>query len=64
MYKIYANDKLIYDSTNDNYRIGQGRISLKVNKSGSFVFSVYPDHFYFDKFVRMKTVITVYKSNK
>lgn len=64
MYKIYANDKLIYDSTDDDYRIGQGRISLEVNKSGSFVFSVYPDHFYFDKFVKMKTVITVYKSNK
>lgn len=64
MYKIYADDKLIYDSTVEDYRIGKGQITLEVNKSGSFSFSVYPDHFFFDKFVRMKTVITVFKSNK
>lgn len=64
MYKIYADDTVIYDSTFEDFKIGKGVITLETNKSGSFVFSVYPDHFYFDKFIRMKTVITVYKSNK
>ena len=64
MYKIYADDTLIYDSTFEDYRIGKGQITIELNKSGSFVFSVYPDHFYFDEFVRMKTVITVFKSEK
>ena len=64
MYKIYANDTLIYDSTFDDYKIGKGTISLETNKSGSFTFSLYPDHFYYDKFIRLKTVITVYKSGK
>ena len=64
MYKIYADDTLIYDSTFEDYRIGKGQITIELNKSGSFVFSVYPDHFYFDKFVRMKTIITVFKSEK
>ena len=64
MYKIYADDTLIYDSTLEDYKIGKGQITLETNKSGSFVFSVYPDHFYYDSFVRLKTVITVYKSGK
>lgn len=64
MYKIFADDTLIYDSTIDDYKIGKGSISLEVNKSGSFVFSIYPDHFYYERFIRLKTVITVYKSGK
>ena len=64
MYKIYADRTLIYDSTLEDYKIGKGTISLETNKSGSFVFSIYPDHFFYDSFVRLKTVITVYKSEK
>lgn len=64
MYKIYADDKLIYDSTLEDYKIGKGSVTLETNKSGSFTFSVYPDHFFYDSFVRLKTVITVYKSGK
>lgn len=64
MYKIFADKVLIYDSTIDDYHIGKGQISLEINKSGSFVFSVYPDHFFYDSFVRLKTVITVYKSGR
>ena len=64
MYKIYADDELIYDSTIEDYKIDKGSISLEANKSGSFTFSMYPEHFYFDKFVKLKTVITVYKSDK
>lgn len=64
MYKIYADDTLIYDSTLEDYKIGKGSISLETDKSGSFTFSVYPDHFFYDSFVRLKTVITVYKSGR
>lgn len=64
MYKIYADETLIYDSTFEDYKIGKGQISLETNKSGSFVFSLYPDHFYYNQFVRLKTVITVYKDEK
>lgn len=64
MYKIFADDTLIYDSTDETWKIAKGSISLETNKSGSFTFSLYPDHFFYDKFVRLKTVITVYKSGK
>lgn len=64
MYKIFADDTLIYDSTMDDYKIGKGQVTLEANKSGSFVFSIYPDHFYYDRFVKMRTVVTVYKSER
>ena len=64
MYKIFADNTLIYDSTIEDYKIDKGSITLETNKSGSFVFSVYPDHFYYDQFIRLKTVITVYKSGR
>ncbi len=64
MYRILADDVLIYDSTLEDYKLGKGSITLEVNKSGSFVFSVYPDHFFYDRFVKRKTVITVYKSGR
>lgn len=64
MYKIFADNTLIYDSTIEDYKIGKGSITLETNKSGSFNFSVYPDHFYYDQFIRLKTVITVYKSGR
>lgn len=61
MYKIYADNTLIYDDTIEDYKITKGSITLEPNKSGSFTFGLYPDHFYYDKFIRLKTVITVYK---
>lgn len=64
MYKIFADNILIYDSTIEDYKIGKGSINLEPNKSGSFEFSVYPDHFYYDQFVRLKTVIKVVKGSK
>lgn len=64
MYKIYADGTLIYDSTVEDYKIGAGLVSLETNKSGTFTFSLYPEHFYYDKFVKLKTVVTVTKSEK
>lgn len=64
MYQIYADNTLIYDSTLEDYKIGSGQITKELDKSGSFVFSVYPDHFFYNQFVALKTVITVYKSGR
>ena len=64
MYQIYADNTLIYDSTLEDYKIGKGEVTLEAGKSGSFVFSVYPAHFYYEQFVKLKTVVTVYKSGR
>lgn len=64
MYKIYADDVLIYDSTLEDYKICKGQVTKETDKSGSFVFSLYPDHFYYDNFAKMRTVVTVHKSGR
>lgn len=64
MYKIFADGTLIYDSTVEDYKIGKGTGTLETNKAGSFTFSLYPDHFFYDRFVKKKTVIVVTKSDR
>ena len=64
MYKIYADETLIYDSTMEDYKIGKGQVTRETDKSGSFTFSLYPDHPFYNSFVKMKTVVTVYKSGR
>lgn len=64
MYKIYADNTLIYDSTLDDYKIGKGSISLEITKAGSFTFSMYPDNPFYDKIVKMKTIVKVYRDSK
>lgn len=64
MYKVYADNTLIYDSTLDDYAITSGEIELEINKSGSFTFSIYDDHPYFSHIQKMKTIVTVYKRDR
>lgn len=64
MYKIYADSTLIYDSTLEDLKIGKGEVTLEADKSGSFVFSLYPDHPAYESIVKMRTVVTVYKSGR
>lgn len=64
MYKIYADGVLIYDSTLDDYKIGKGEVTLELDKAGSFIFTLYPDHPWYDGFIKLKTVVTVYKGSR
>lgn len=64
MYKIYADDELIYDSGLTNYVITKGQITRELNKSGSFVFTIYSSHPYYNRIQKMKSIITVYKGDK
>ena len=63
MYKIYADDTLIYDSTLEDYKIHKGEITLEIGKAGSFVFSMYPDNPFYDRIVKMKTIVTVFRDS-
>ena len=64
MYKIYADNTLIYDSTLEDYRIQKGEITLEIGKAGSFVFTMYPDNPFYDSIVKMRTIITVYRDSQ
>lgn len=62
MYQIYADDDLIFDSTLDDLVIGSGSVSLHVNEAGTFTFSLFQNHPYYDRIEKLKTIITVYKN--
>ena len=62
MYQIFADGTLIYDSRYEEYVITKGQISKEVNKSGSFVFTIYQDNPYYDRLEKLKTIITVYRN--
>jgi len=64
MFKIFADNELIYDSTLTDYVITKGQITKELNKSGQFVFTIYSSHPYYNRIQKMKTIITVYKGEK
>ena len=64
MYKIYCDDTLIYDSTLEDYVISKGVIKKEINKSGSFVFTIYSSNPYYNAIQKMKSIITVYRGEE
>ena len=63
MYKIFCDDILLYDSMIEDYKITKGVITKELNKSGSFVFTIYSNHAHYDLVQKMKSIITVYKDS-
>lgn len=63
MYKIFADNTLIYDSRLEDYPLISGEIELELNKSGSFTFSIYNNNPGYTLIEKMKTIIRVYKNN-
>lgn len=63
MYKVYCDEFLIYDTKIESLKIFNAKLELELNKTGSFTFSIYPAHPYFDKLKRLKSIITVYQDN-
>lgn len=64
MYKIYCDDTLIYDSALEDYVITKGVITKEINRSGSFVFTIYSSNPFYNSIQKMKSIITVYKGEE
>lgn len=62
MYKIYADDHLVYDSRLPYRAITAGEIQLEAGKSGSFIFSMLPSNASFMHVKRLKTIIKVLRN--
>lgn len=63
MIKIYADQWLLHDDRLEDLKVISPRLTLEVNKTGSLEFSIYPDHPYYSKIAKFKTIITVYQDN-
>ena len=63
MYRVYCDSLLLYHSKLENLKIVNPSIELEVNKTGSFEFTVYPDHPYYGLIQKLKSIITVFQDD-
>lgn len=63
MYRVYCDSLLLYHSKLENLKIFNPSVELEENKTGSFVFTIQPDHPYYGMVKKLKSIITVYQDN-
>lgn len=64
MISIYLDDKPLWTPKDRDKRLLKPTINLEVNKVGSASFQILPGHPYYDSFVKMKSIITIYQDNR
>lgn len=64
MYQVYCDDTLLYDPRLKELAIEAPVVELELNKTGSFSFSIYPDHPYADKIKPLHSIILVKKEGR
>ena len=63
MWKVFSDSYLIYDPRLDDYKIGDPSLTLELNKTGSFTFTIYSNHPNFNRLEKLKSIITVYQDD-
>lgn len=57
----FSDDKRILDTSLEQLKLINPKVSQEDNKVGSFTFTIYPDHPYYNFIEKMKSIITVYE---
>lgn len=63
MYRVYCDGHMIYHSKLESMPIFSPSLELEVNKTGSFIFTLYPSHPRYGMIQRLKSIITVYQGD-
>lgn len=63
MYKVYCDSYLLYHSKLENLKIFNASVELELNKTGSFDFTIYPDHPYYNLIKKLKSIISVFQDD-
>lgn len=63
MYRVYCDSLLLYDDTQEEYKIFAPKVELELNQIGKFEFTIYNNHPNFDSLRRLKSIITVYQDD-
>lgn len=63
MWKVFSDSYLIYDPRLDDYKISDPSLTLELNKTGSFTFTIYSNHPNFNRLEKLKSIITVYQDD-
>lgn len=63
MFRIYSDNHLLHHDNLENLRVFAPSVELELNKTGSFTFTVYPDHPRLPFIKRMKSIIQVWQDD-
>lgn len=63
MYEVYCDNLLLYSSKIENLKIVKPKVTLEDNKTGTFTFTIYPDHPYYGMIKKLTSIITVYQDD-
>lgn len=64
MYKVYCNDKLLYNDRLQSLKISNAVLTLEIGKTGLFEFTIYPDHPYFSEIKEMISMVEVHRNDE
>lgn len=63
MYRVLCDSLTLFNDRLENLKIFNPSLELELNKTGSFLFTVYPDHPHYNLIHKMKSIITVYQDD-
>ena len=61
MYQVYCDGQLFHDPRLQEYQLLSPSLSLELNKTGTFTFTLYPDHPAYGTISKLKSIITIEK---
>lgn len=61
MYQVYCDGQLIHDPRLQGYQLVSPSLSLELNKTGTFTFTLYPDHPGYGAIQKLKSIVEVQK---
>lgn len=64
MWKVYCDNYLLYHAQLDDYKIFSPSLTLELNKTGSFTFTIRPNHPNYDKLKKLKSIIQVFQDDE
>lgn len=63
MYRVYCDNNLLYHSNLENLQIFNPSLELELNKTGSFDFTIRPNHPRYSLIQKLKSIITVFQDD-
>lgn len=60
-YRVVCGNYLLLDTQIEALKLVDPTLELELNKTGSFTFTIYPDHPNFERIQKLKPIITVYQ---
>ena len=64
MYRVFCDEWQLHNMTMPSLKLVNPKADLEVNKAGSFTFTIYPQHPYYDKLQKMKSIILIYQNDR